>query len=44
MRAHGVTSFPDPMNGGLTVPAGSGNGPNSPQFQRVNATCAQLKP
>jgi hypothetical protein len=44
MRAHGVASFPDPVNGGFTVPVGSHNGPNSPQFQRANVMCAHLNP
>jgi hypothetical protein len=47
MRAHGITSFPDPnAQGGLKLNAGPGTGldPSSPQFKAANNACKSLLP
>lgn len=45
MRKNGVTNFPDPVNGGFSVPAGSsGFDVTSPAFQKADKTCAHLNP
>jgi len=45
MRAHGVSSFPDPGGGGGGVNlAGTGINPQSPAFKSANAACARLAP
>jgi len=47
MRAHGITSFPDPnAQGGLNLNAGPGTGldPRSPQFKAANNACKSLLP
>jgi len=48
MRSHGVPSFPDPVFIGgsirLTVRAGTGADPNSPQFIAAQQACASLQP
>jgi hypothetical protein len=48
MRANGVTNFPDPTFGpggriGLRVGPQGGLDPNSPAFQRAQATCAKYR-
>ena len=44
MRAHGVTNFPDPVEGGGSNIAGTGIDPNSQTFQSAQAACAKLAP
>lgn len=46
MRSHGVTNFPDPVNGNirLKVRKGSGLDPNSPQFKAAAKACKSLAP
>lgn len=50
MRAHGITSFPDPqaVNGGIRIALRSGKGsnlnPNNPQFQAAQKACQGLMP
>jgi len=47
MRAHGITSFPDPnTQGGIALNAGQGTGldPKSPQFKAANNACKSLLP
>jgi hypothetical protein len=46
MRAHGVTDFPDPVNGhlNLMVRKGSDLDPSSPAFQSALASCKSLEP
>lgn len=41
MRAHGITDFPDPSNGGiqLHVSPGSDFDPNNPTFQKAQQAC-----
>jgi len=43
MRAHGVTSFPDPSSGGgIQIP--NGVNPSSPSFQSAQTACQKLMP
>jgi hypothetical protein len=43
MRAHGVSNFPDPSQGGGPVTiGGTGINPQSPQFQAAQHTCQNL--
>jgi hypothetical protein len=43
MRAHGVTNFPDPANGGgINLPAGMN--PAAPTFRSAQAACFHLMP
>jgi len=43
MRAHGITSYPDPNGQGtIVVQAGGGIAPNSPQFQHAQTACQSL--
>jgi hypothetical protein len=46
MRAHGVSDFPDPVNGhlNLRVTKGSDLDPNSPAFKSASAPCKSLEP
>jgi hypothetical protein len=46
MRAHGVSDFPDPVNGRfqLKVTQGSDLDPNSPAFQSADQACKSLQP
>jgi hypothetical protein len=48
MRAHGITNFPDPEVANnrisLSVGAGSGIDPGSPQFQSAQQACKRLMP
>lgn len=45
MRAHGLTDFPDPSNGGLPqVPLDGDLNPNSPRFQADYGTCKRHLP
>ena len=44
MRAHGVSSFPDPNAGGGGFQLGPGINPQSPAFQSAHQACAQLLP
>ncbi len=48
MRSHGEPSFPDPTFSGdtarLTIQAGSGVDPNSPQFQAAQRACQAFVP
>ena len=46
MRAHGEPSFPDPVNGhlSLTVTKGGALDPTSPQFQSALQSCKSLEP
>ncbi|MGN6168719.1 MAG: hypothetical protein ACTHQQ_11190 [Solirubrobacteraceae bacterium] len=45
MRAHRVSSFPDPSGGGGGVNlAGTGINPESPAFKSARVACAQLAP
>ena len=51
MRAHGLTSFPDPVaapGGGssfhMRVTPGSSLNPDSPRFQAANAACKAFSP
>ena len=46
MREHGVTNFPDPKNGRLTLRAGPGSGidPNSATFKSAQDACQSLAP
>jgi hypothetical protein len=39
MRAHGITSFPDPRQDGVLAMTGSGFDPNSPEYQRAYHAC-----
>lgn len=45
MRAHGVSSFPDPNgSGGIKIPEGSAINPFSPGFKTAHSECAKLLP
>jgi hypothetical protein len=45
MRAHGVTSFPDPgPRGGIQLSANSGINPFSPAFKTAQSSCRKLLP
>lgn len=46
MREHGVTKFPDPVNGRLTLRAGPSTGidPNSATFKSAQKACQSLAP
>lgn len=48
MRAHGISDFPDPQGGGITLPNNAGsNGdldPNNPRFQAADQACRSLAP
>jgi hypothetical protein len=45
MRKHGVPKFPDPSaDGSISIGSGSGIDPQSPTFQRADATCRKLLP
>jgi hypothetical protein len=48
MRAHGVTSFPDPQTSGggisLMLKRGSGIDPQSPQFKAAQRACQNVMP
>lgn len=44
MRAHGITNFPDPGNGGGLNIGGTGINPQSPAFQAAQGTCFKLMP
>jgi hypothetical protein len=46
MREHGVTNFPDPQNGRLTLRAGAGTDvdPNSSTFKSAQKACQSLAP
>lgn len=46
MRAHGVSDFPDPVNGrlNLKVTKGSDLDPNSPAYQSALQACKSLEP
>jgi hypothetical protein len=46
MRAHGVQSFPDPVNGQLRLQVTKGGplDPSSPQFQAAQQACKSLEP
>lgn len=41
MRAHGISDFPDPSNGGLTIRSKSGGDldPNNPRFKAAQQAC-----
>ncbi|MGH9125374.1 MAG: hypothetical protein ACRDZ8_11715 [Acidimicrobiales bacterium] len=41
MRAHGISDFPDPSNGGLALKGGPGSdlNPNDPGFQNAQKAC-----
>jgi hypothetical protein len=45
MRSHGVTNFPDPVNGRLTIVGkpGDGLGPDSPTFKVAEKACRSLQ-
>lgn len=43
MRAHGVTSFPDPSGHGINI-GGTGIDPRSPSFRAAQHTCFKLLP
>lgn len=45
MRAHGITDFPDPSNGGLPqIPLNGDLDPNSPRFQADYGACKRHLP
>jgi len=44
IRAHGVTNFPDPVDGHITLTPASGIDPSSPTFQAASQACASLAP
>jgi hypothetical protein len=45
MRAHGITSFPDPSSsGGIDISAGSGVDPDSPQYEAATKACESVAP
>ncbi len=46
MQSHGITDFPDPSNGILSIPANSGGDldPRSPQFQAAQSACKKFMP
>jgi hypothetical protein len=46
MREHGITDFPDPVDGEirLTVRAGTNLDPNSPEYQAAQQACKSLEP
>ena len=45
MRAHGVSSFPDPgAGGGIQLVPGSGLNPRSPSFQSAQKACSKYAP
>jgi hypothetical protein len=46
MRAHGLSSFPDPQfsGGGLRLRLGPGLNPSSPQFKAAQTACIHLLP
>jgi hypothetical protein len=46
MRAHGLSDFPDPSNGGLriSVHPGSDLQPNNPTFQKAQQACQKYLP
>jgi hypothetical protein len=43
MRANGISDFPEPTNGGLSINIGEHPdlNPNNPRFQRVSRSCAE---
>lgn len=46
MRAHGISDFPDPSNGGLALKGGPGSdlNPNNPAFQNAQKACQSDAP
>ena len=46
MRAHGISDFPDPSNGGLSLRGGPGSdlNPNNPEFQAAQKACQSDAP
>jgi hypothetical protein len=46
MQSHGITDFPDPSNGVLSIPANAGGDldPHSPQFQAAQSACKKFMP
>lgn len=44
MRAHGLTTFPDPSSGGGINIGGTGLNPLAPAFRAAQATCDKLLP
>jgi hypothetical protein len=44
MRENGVPDFPDPKNGQLTLRAGNGIDPDSPEFQAAREACQSKAP
>lgn len=46
MRAHGLSDFPDPSNGGIKLQAGQGGdlNPSSPKFQAAEKACKKYMP
>jgi CubicO group peptidase (beta-lactamase class C family) len=44
MRAHGVPSFPDPVDGHIVVSPASGIDPDSPAVESASAACAKYAP
>ncbi len=44
MRAHGLTSFPDPSAGGGGFELGAGIDPQSPAFKSARLACAKFAP
>jgi hypothetical protein len=46
MQSHGITDFPDPVNGVLSLPANAGGDldSRSPQFQAAQNACKKFMP
>lgn len=46
MQSHGISDFPDPSNGVLSIPANAGGDldPRSPQFQAAQSACKKFMP
>ena len=44
MRGHGVPTFPNPVDGHITLAPASGVDPNSPMVEAANAACAKYAP
>lgn len=46
MQSHGISDFPDPNNGVLSIPANTGGDldPKSPQFQGAQSACKKFMP
>jgi CubicO group peptidase (beta-lactamase class C family) len=44
MRAHGIHSFPNPVDGHLTLSPSSGVNPSSSQFKGASSACAKYGP